>query len=60
MFLMMMIINIAPRTRGEGYDENVFLATMKIGTSNATGVAVQLPSDIPADLDVSKDDSTCL
>ena len=41
-----------------GIDENASLNTMKTGTSNATGLAAKLASDLPDDVDVTKDDST--
>ena len=53
-----LLFNMAPRAGGEGFDENASLNTMKTGTSNATGLAAKLASDLPDDVDVTKDDST--
>jgi hypothetical protein len=52
-----LLFDLSPRCGGEGYDENASLATMKTGTSNATGLAFALPPDLPSALDVPKEDS---
>ena len=49
-----LLFNMAPRLMTEGYNDNLSLATMKTGTSNATGVAAAAPPD---KIVVSKDDS---
>ena len=55
-----LLFNMAPRPVSEGYDDNLSLATMQTGTSDATGIAAAAPPDKPPPdgIDVSTDDST--
>ena len=55
-----LLFNMVPRSVSEGYDDNLSLATMQTGTSDATGIAAAAPPDKPPPdgIDVSTDDST--
>jgi len=52
-----LLFNSEPRTEG-GFDDNQSLATMKTGTSNATGMALGFPRDLPSTFAISTDPST--